>query len=585
MAFPALRAANQPEVVAMEAGCSSSDDRDSLGIQILDSTVIASRLQLDSKIGFGTYAVVYRGLYDGQAIAAKILRPLAAQRLKNVNLFIREADVLYKLQHSHVVRMFCICKIPAGFSGLRTRLPTWAIVQEYLELGALSKLVCSQATSTEPYSHEQALKWMLGVAEALRFMHSQVPIVVHRDVKTENIFLTCVNGEIVAKLGDFGLHVELEDSKLSCLRKSTLNLSAHDSVFLDNKSFAKRSLDREGTRNSSTTEPDSTPRTASLDTNKLIPSRDIEVHRLSSIHVEIPPGVSAGLESPTSSFLSGSLNNLHVPSPRALFRELQDSLMRSHSNSALREGRTTRTSPGSFANEQCADAPRAASRLGRPGQDEPRSVRRVNSDVAKRVARLDRSRQSSRCEDAPEYGLGKQRNMSFTVFERQDTAASKKALSRSESQLCDGSSFELEAVYNLSAHRGTCLYMAPEIVKEEPYNEKADVFSYGVVLFEVFTRRLLVQGAAGDNVQAFAYRVAEGYRPKMPENMDSRIWYLVQMCWQQDPCLRPSMAQVAAYLLALIEPPIVRSIEERVAVKPGPLSRLLCCLRPTVESA
>eukprot|EP00897_Mesotaenium_endlicherianum_P003302 jgi/Mesen1/29/ME1078911C05710 len=30
--------------------------------------------------------------------------------------------------------------------------------------------------------------------------------------------------------------------------------------------------------------------------------------------------------------------------------------------------------------------------------------------------------------------------------------------------------------------------MAPEVLEQEPYNEKADVYSYGIVLWELVTR-------------------------------------------------------------------------------------------------
>lgn len=39
----------------------------------------------------------------------------------------------------------------------------------------------------------------------------------------------------------------------------------------------------------------------------------------------------------------------------------------------------------------------------------------------------------------------------------------------------------------LTSIKGTPLYMAPELMKETPYNHQADLWSLGVILFELYT--------------------------------------------------------------------------------------------------
>lgn len=54
---------------------------------------------------------------------------------------------------------------------------------------------------------QDALRWALQIAEALAYLHQFLPLIVHRDLKLENILLTSpVPSHADAKLADFGLH-------------------------------------------------------------------------------------------------------------------------------------------------------------------------------------------------------------------------------------------------------------------------------------------------------------------------------------------------------------------------------------------
>jgi serine/threonine protein kinase len=50
----------------------------------------------------------------------------------------------------------------------------------------------------------------------------------------------------------------------------------------------------------------------------------------------------------------------------------------------------------------------------------------------------------------------------------------------------------LSALLLPAGKTGTYLYMAPEVFLGQPYNEKADVFSFGVALYELMARCLLM---------------------------------------------------------------------------------------------
>ncbi|KAF8055467.1 rckA [Scenedesmus sp. PABB004] len=111
--------------------------------------------------------------------------------------------------------------------------------------------------------------------------------------------------------------------------------------------------------------------------------------------------------------------------------------------------------------------------------------------------------------------------------------------------------------YDLTSHTGSCMYMAPEVHAAQPYNEKADVFSLGVILYELFGRVLLfythTPANSPDDALAYAARVAGGFRPERPRSMPQGVWDVVSRCWAHDPAARPSAAWVLQQLQQLLD--------------------------------
>ncbi|KAF9644747.1 kinase-like protein, partial [Thelephora ganbajun] len=102
-------------------------------------------------------------------------------------------------------------------------------------------------------------------------------------------------------------------------------------------------------------------------------------------------------------------------------------------------------------------------------------------------------------------------------------------------------------------HRGcTAGWAAPEVFNEEIYNKEADIFSFAMVMIEVFTGAAPFSGSQ--------YRVmtviAKGERPPRPEHpaVTDGLWGLIQRCWDQEPRLRPEAAEVLQVLPASAPP-------------------------------
>ncbi|KAL6748456.1 kinase-like domain-containing protein [Haematococcus lacustris] len=123
--------------------------------------------------------------------------------------------------------------------------------------------------------------------------------------------------------------------------------------------------------------------------------------------------------------------------------------------------------------------------------------------------------------------------------------------------------------------------MAPEVFKSENYNDKADVFSFAVVLYEVFHRFLVVLAAAPDGLQSsveqYALMVSLGYRPPLGRHLAPGLAHLIRDCWQHSPADRPCMADVAARLEQLERDSSVADMD-KVAGPDCAAGCLGCCI-------
>ncbi|KAK8519350.1 hypothetical protein V6N12_025390 [Hibiscus sabdariffa] len=94
-----------------------------------------------------------------------------------------------------------------------------------------------------------------------------------------------------------------------------------------------------------------------------------------------------------------------------------------------------------------------------------------------------------------------------------------------------------------SASAGTPEWIAPELIRNEPFTEKCDVFSLGVIMWELCTLSKPWEGVPPERV---VYAVAnEGSRLEVPEGPLGR---LISDCWAE-PEERPSCEEILSRLL------------------------------------
>ncbi|MGH0174953.1 UNVERIFIED_CONTAM: hypothetical protein FKN15_011192 [Acipenser sinensis] len=98
---------------------------------------------------------------------------------------------------------------------------------------------------------------------------------------------------------------------------------------------------------------------------------------------------------------------------------------------------------------------------------------------------------------------------------------------------------------------GTYAWMAPEVIKSSTFSKGSDVWSYGVLLWELLTGEVPYRGIDG---LAVAYGVAVNKLTlPIPSTCPESFAQLMAECWDQDPHRRPSFASILAQLIALEE--------------------------------
>jgi len=91
--------------------------------------------------------------------------------------------------------------------------------------------------------------------------------------------------------------------------------------------------------------------------------------------------------------------------------------------------------------------------------------------------------------------------------------------------------------------KGTPLYMAPEIMQGKEFDEKADVYSYGMCLWEIYTCKDLFP--EHNDYDEFVKAICKkNERPPMPEDTLPSLRKLMDDCWAPSPPARPAFGEV-----------------------------------------
>lgn len=124
------------------------------------------------------------------------------------------------------------------------------------------------------------------------------------------------------------------------------------------------------------------------------------------------------------------------------------------------------------------------------------------------------------------------------------------------SLLEDSSSSSNEA-YDMTGGTGSLRYMAPECAESMPYNHKADVYSFGIILWECLSGKKSYDGMDYDT---FYDCVIYGHeRPPIDHKWDNALIDLLQKCWSSNYDDRPSFRQIIQILDSFYSPSVKSS--------------------------
>ncbi|KAJ1560445.1 hypothetical protein HK096_008681, partial [Nowakowskiella sp. JEL0078] len=147
-------------------------------------------------IGQGGFGTVYEAVLDKIEIVAYKKINDANPTNKAKNSFVKEAQIMEKLAHPRIIRIFGVVDEP--------NIQEIGIVMEFMSGGSLYHLISDR----EPLPIGLRVQILLDVSVGVEFLHKVN--ILHRDLKSMNILL---DQNLRAKVADFGLAVLKMETK------------------------------------------------------------------------------------------------------------------------------------------------------------------------------------------------------------------------------------------------------------------------------------------------------------------------------------------------------------------------------------
>ncbi|VAI61240.1 unnamed protein product [Triticum turgidum subsp. durum] len=161
---------------------SSTGSTDSSGIErvdyeadCLDYEILWEDLVIGEQVGQGCCGTVYHALWYGSDVAAKVFSKQEYSK-EMINTFRQEVSLMKKLRHPNIIL----------FMGAVASQERLCIVTEFLPRGSLFRLLQSNIGKLDP---RRRVNMAVDIARGMNYLHSFIPTVVHRDLKSPNLLV------------------------------------------------------------------------------------------------------------------------------------------------------------------------------------------------------------------------------------------------------------------------------------------------------------------------------------------------------------------------------------------------------------
>ncbi|CAB5382216.1 unnamed protein product [Rhizophagus irregularis] len=92
---------------------------------------------------------------------------------------------------------------------------------------------------------------------------------------------------------------------------------------------------------------------------------------------------------------------------------------------------------------------------------------------------------------------------------------------------------------------GNLPYIAPEVLRLDRFTPKADIYSLGMLIYEILTGFPPFHDRVHDC--HLAIDIVSGIRPTIPPDLPDTLKYLMEQCWDNNPEARPTSAKLHEY--------------------------------------